>query len=112
MARLAIAPELIWLRHYVAEPCEEIEISVEAEEMMRSAKIGLPEVMNLLRTGEITYSERLRVGANIVITGRSCDEEMLEAVCWIESGTVRVCVLKVRKLQEERKNDEVQNLRV
>lgn len=98
MAKNAIAPELVWLRAYVTEPCGEIEISVEAQEMMRLANIGLPEVMNLLRTGRVLYSVKQREGMNIVITGRSCDEELLEAVCWIECNTIQVCVLKVSRL--------------
>lgn len=98
MAKFAIAPELAWLRHYVAEPCQEIEISIEAQATMRRAKVYLPELMNLLRTGRIVASEKLVEGANLTIQGSGCDEEILEAFLWIECNTIQVRVLKVRKI--------------
>jgi hypothetical protein len=98
MAKLALAPELTWLRAYVAEPCEEIDISVEAEASMKRDGIVLSELMSLLRTGSITKSVKQYEGADITVQGRNCDDKMLEAVCWIECNTIQVRVLNVYKL--------------
>lgn len=89
--------EQIWLRAYVSEPCEEIVLSVDAQEDMRTQGISLCELMEVLRHGSVTFSEKLEVGANITVEGRNCDHERLQVDCWIECGMIIVEILRVLK---------------
>jgi hypothetical protein len=95
MAQLAFNAAQTWLRAFVEEPCEEIEFSIEAQETMRKTGTGLAEVMHVLRTGVVISAVKLREGADLFVTGRNCDGENLEVVCWIEVNLIQVRVVRI-----------------
>lgn len=96
MAQPAFKAEQVWLRALL-EHIPEVLIDTKAQRTMASFGIDLSEVIHVLRTGDIVYSEREERGAQIVVVGDNCDDEQLEIHGLIASETMEVVVNLVRK---------------
>lgn len=98
MAKTAQILELQWLRSFVELPCREIDLSLNAQQMMIAADVPVADLMHILRDGLAVSVERTTEATTLTIHGRNCDDDYFEVKCWINTEEPSVGITSVMRI--------------
>jgi len=98
MGQEAPLAEEIWLRAFMTTWPREVVFGVRALKSMPKTGIFSPEIMRLLHAAPVVSSEKLGVGAKIIVEGHTCDDEFARVICWIDCNSIELHVLDVIKI--------------
>lgn len=86
----------IWLQSHF-EDIDTLDLDLSFQIEMRNSRLTLPEVLFVLRTGQVAFSDRQYDGCIFTVVGRNCDEEEISITGGFSSDTQVVSLKSIQK---------------
>lgn len=96
MERENYKAEQLWLHAYF-DNIQVLDLDLDAEIQMTNSGVTLPEVLDVLKSGTVTWAERDYDGCCFEITGRNCDDDKITILGMFRSEIEMVTVVNIYK---------------
>jgi len=81
----------LWLRERI-DYLPDVEITVRAARKMNELGVYLPDVLDVLMSGEVVLADREYDGCHFVVKGRNCDGKEITIFGRFESASMYVAI--------------------
>lgn len=96
--RAKISVETVFIREFAAVYGSELAWTAEAEKQMGETKVFLPQLLQVMKTGEVVHSEKDEpFGAKWIVFGKTCDDDEVWLRLEVFCDCYHVCVLGIRR---------------